>query len=68
MDPELMAAADRMWNAAETLDDLRGGTDAWGWTMGQALQLNRDGRAEDPDAVLAVARALEARVERERAA
>lgn len=63
---ELMRAADRMWNAADALDAPREGSPLWRWTFAKCEELRRQGKAEDPEAVLAVARVLERRLERER--
>lgn len=62
----LTEAADRLWNAARALDELRGDTAASEWTAGKVRELMRAGRADDPQAVLPLARALEGRLAQDR--
>ncbi len=64
--PDLMAAADRLWDAARALDDLRGDAAATEWTARKVRALLRLGRADDVPAVLRIAQALEDRLARER--
>ncbi len=61
----LLAEADRMWEAAWTLDALRGDTAASEWTAGKVRELMRASRADDPAAIAALADALEAKLGRE---
>lgn len=66
--PDLMAAADRLWDAAYALDEVRGDTAASEWTAIKVRKLMRLGKADDVPSVLRVAEALEKRLARERAA
>ena len=63
----LLEAADRLWNAAWSLDELRADTAASEWVAGKVRQLMRTGRADDVQAVLPLARALEGRLARDSA-
>ncbi len=62
----LTEAADRLWDAAWALDELRGDTAASEWTATKVRGLMRTGRADDPQAVLPLARALEERLAQDR--
>ncbi len=64
----LIEAADRLWAAAWELDELRGDTAATEWTAGKVRDLMRSGRADDVEAVLPLARALEERLVQDRPA
>ena len=64
----LIEVADRLWDAAWSLDELRGDTAASEWTAGKVRQLMRTGRADDVQAVLPLARALEDRLAQDRPA
>lgn len=66
--PELMDAADRLWDATYALDDLRGDRVASEWTAEKVRTLIRAGAADDVDLILRLARAVEDRLEREREA
>lgn len=62
----LTEVADRLWRAAWSLDELRGDTCASEWTASKVRRLMRSGRADDAQAVLPLARALEARLAEDR--
>ncbi len=63
----LTEAADRLWRGAWSLDELRGDTAATEWTATKVRELMRAGRADDAQAVLLLARALESRLAQDRA-
>lgn len=63
---ELDRLAVRAWTAAERIDALRGGRQAWDWTWEQVVRLYDEGRQDDPDAIRPVVEALENRLEQER--
>ena len=63
----LAEVADRLWNAAWELDELRGDTAASEWTATKVRELMRAGRADDAQAVLPLACALEGRLAQDRA-
>lgn len=58
----LIEAADRLWDAAWELDEFRGDQLASEWTATKVRELMRAGRADDAQAVLLLARALEGRL------
>lgn len=64
----LTAVADRLWRAAWSLDELRADTAASEWTATKVRALMRAGRADDVQAVLPLARALEERLAQDRPA
>ena len=64
----LLEAADRLWNAAWSLDELRADTLASEWTATSVRALMRSGRADDAQAVLLLACALEDRLAQDRPA
>lgn len=61
----LIDLADRMWNAAWTLDEIRSDTAASEWTARQVRNLMRTGTADDPTEIARLANALERRLDRE---
>ena len=58
----LLEWADRMWEAAWELDELRGNTDASEWTARKVRDLIRRGRADEPSELAQITHALEERV------
>ena len=64
----LTEVADRLWNAAWSLDELRADTAASEWTARKVRELMRAHRADDVQAVLPLARALEGRLAQDRPA
>lgn len=62
----LIEEADRLWDAAWALDEIRGDTAASAWTAGRVRALIRSGQADDPAKVGELADALERRVVSER--
>ena len=64
----LTEAATRLWDAAWALDELRADTCASEWTAGKVRALMRAGRADDVEAVLPLACALESRLAQDRPA
>jgi len=60
----LIDEADRLWDAAWTLDELRGDTAASAWTARKVRALIRDGQADNPAKVGELADVLERRVAR----
>jgi len=61
----ILAAANRLWEAAWALDELRGDNGVSQWAAQQVRDLMRQGRADDPDAVTPIVSALEQRLRRE---
>lgn len=64
----LLTAADRMWDAAWALDEVRGDYAASNWTGRKVRDLMREGEADNPEKIARLADALERRLERERTA
>jgi hypothetical protein len=64
----LIEAAGRLWDAAWALDEFRGDQLASEWTATKVRELMRAGRADDVEAVLPLACALEERLAQDRPA
>ena len=62
---DILAEADRVWESAWAIDDLRGDTAASDWTAGKVHNLMRAGRADDPTEIAEIADVLETRLARE---
>lgn len=60
--PDLMDAADRVWDAAYALDELLGDRRVSEWTAGKIRDLMRAGRADDVGEIEKLADALEKRL------
>lgn len=65
--PDVMRAADRVWNAAHTLDELLGDGRVSEWASRKVRNLMRAGRADDVREIAKLARVLEDRLEDEQA-
>lgn len=63
--PEILAEADRVWEAARRIDELRGDTAASEWTVVKVRDLIRAGRADNAAEIAEIADALETRLARE---
>lgn len=64
--PDLMNAADRVWDAAYALDELLGDRRVSEWTARKIRDLMRADRADDVAEIEKLATALERRLDRER--
>ncbi len=64
----LLQAADRLWAGAWELDEIRGDSAASLWAATKIRELMRAGLADDVQAVLPLARALEDRLAQDRPA
>jgi len=62
---DILAEADRVWESAWAIDDLRGDTAASDWTAGKVHGLMRAGLADSPAEIARIADALETRLSRE---
>ncbi len=62
---DILAEADRVWESAWAIDNLRGDTAASDWTAGKVHHLMRAGRADSPAEIARIADALETRLARE---
>ena len=58
----VIAAADRLYDAADELDRLRGDSVASDWLAHRLRELNRTGQAGDVARVVALAESLERRI------